>query len=147
VLVTVAYFLTVSSSSSRFSSLAEAGSGRGLFGDSGLVRQPTDVTTGKSDIERFDMRVVLANDLFGVVERTGSGCMPRCTHEDLASTTSGTMGHQVFLVLVEFDIRLLTEAFEDVPAGVSRYRRWFDVVLNAEFDQRTVGAHLLDLCV
>src|SRR5699024_3935341 len=59
----------------------------------------------------------------------------------------GTVRHEVLLVIIEFDIRLLAEALENVSSRIGRYRWRFDVVLNADLDQRAVGAHLFDLRV
>ena len=88
------------------------------------------------------MRVVFADDFLGVVERSGGGRMSGRAYEDFASTTSGTVWHEILLVFIEFDTCFLAEALEHMPSCVGRYRRGFNVVLNADLDQRAVGAPL-----
>ena len=93
----------------------------------------------------FDMGVVLAHDLFGVVEGSGSRRVPGRADENLTSTTSSAVGHQIVVVVAEFDTCLLAQPLEDVSACVGRHRRWRNVEFGADFDQRAVHAQLLDL--
>jgi len=66
------------------------------------------------ELSSFDMRVVFTNDFLGVVEYSGSSCVPGRADEDLAGSASSAVRHQIVVVIAEFDTCLITQPLDTV---------------------------------